>query len=146
MLCPSLLSPSIFLLAMRTTVSLIPRSDVAFLRAPISEASSASHLRSSSRSAVCASSGEAGGGGSQRRMNNTKTHGTSSVCFRTHIGAMIPSGYNGEDGLSGERGERGIGVEPLVPSGWLVPSDGTIFRGGNLTFYCKHRFSTRAIQ
>lgn len=85
--------PSIRRLAISTTVSLIPLSDVLFFRAPISIASSASRRLSSSRSPLLTPSrGEAGGGDSHNRVNNTNTQGTSSVCFRTHTGAMIPSG------------------------------------------------------
>ncbi|TFK81698.1 hypothetical protein K466DRAFT_328710 [Polyporus arcularius HHB13444] len=38
-------------------------------------------------------------------MNTTNTEGTRVVCFRIHMGAMRPSGYSGEDGVKGERGE-----------------------------------------
>lgn len=123
--------PSMRRLAMRTTVSLIPRSAVAFLRAPISAASSASCLFSSSRSPRSTPSrGDAGGGASQRRMKSTNTEGSNSICLRTHIGAMIPSGYSGDDGFRGESGERGVA---LAESGVPVPDEETNFRGGNLT-------------
>lgn len=47
------------------------------------------------------------------------------VCLRIHIGAMRPSGYNGELGVRGDRGEC---------RGWNCwSSAGGIFRGGNLT-------------
>ena len=42
---------------------------------------------------------------SYSRRNNTNTEGNSSVCFRTQIGAMSPSGYKGDVWVSGERGE-----------------------------------------
>lgn len=86
-------SPSIRRLAISTTVNLIALSEVVFFRAPISIANSASRRLSSSRSPLFTPSrGEAGGGDSHNRVNSTNTQGTSSVCFRTHTGAMMPSG------------------------------------------------------
>lgn len=98
--------PSIRLLAIRTTVNFIPRSPVDFLRWPISIASSASCFRSSSRISFSRTSkGDIGGGGSHKRKNKTNTEGINSTCFRIQIGAIIPSGYKGDDGVRGESGE-----------------------------------------
>ena len=59
------------------------------------------------------------------RMKITKTEGTSVVCFRIHIGAISPSGCNGDDWVSGERGE----CDEL----YWGSSGRSILRGGNGT-------------
>lgn len=105
-------SPNIRLLAISTTVSLMDLSLVIFFLCAISADSSVS-LRFSSTSldrscsALGASKGDRfpGLGNSYIFLNNTKTDGTRVVCFRIQIGAMRPSGYRGEDGVNGERGE-----------------------------------------
>ena len=88
--------PNTFLLAIRTTVSLIPRSLVILFLSAISADSSASFfLSSDSRSGWGGSRGDRGrcdGGDSYSLVKSTNTDGIRAVCFLTHIGAMRPSG------------------------------------------------------
>lgn len=67
--------------------------------------------------------GELGGraGNSYNRKNSTNTDGSNSVCLRTHIGAMSPSGYKGDFWVNGESGE------------WA--SCGDVLWGGKRIFY-----------
>ena len=103
-------APNIFLLAISTAVSLIALSFVLLFLSAISAASSVSlFLSSASRSFSASKSPEdedfGKGGDSYIRLNSTKTDGTRVVCFRIQIGAMRPSGWRGDVGVRGDRGE-----------------------------------------
>ena len=50
--------------------------------------------------------------GSCRRKKSTNTAGSSSVCLRTQIGAISPSGCRGDVSVNGERGE--CAFDPLA--------------------------------
>lgn len=65
-------------------------------------------------------------GASNMRKKRTNTLGRKAVCFRIHIGAINPSGWRGEEGVSGERGECAEGYEGS--------SGETSLRGGKRTF------------
>ena len=90
--------PRVEALAIKTTVSLMPRSPSLFRLSPISliNASSISFSFSLSRfsrasfSSLISSTGASGD--SYSRKKRTKTAGTNSACFRTQTGATKPSG------------------------------------------------------
>lgn len=118
-------------------VSLIPRSVSVRLRSEMVLISASSAVLASS------ASGEVG-----RQWNETNTEGINSRCFRTHTGAISPSGNCGEFGCKGERGDlggkaanaavddsEGEAVEPAVMDGMgeTCRAEGLVLSGGRRT-------------